>query len=62
MVSNTPFTPQGAEERLEDYAPMDGQSVLCTKCGLRADSMLFPWCQHKICPARAALAKEGGDE
>lgn len=52
---NTPFTPPGEVERVEDYAPMTGKSVACTKCMLRADTMLFPFCQHKVCPVRTLL-------
>lgn len=51
----TPFTPAGAEECVEDYAPMTGKSVSCTKCGLEAKTMLFPFCQHRVCPVRTLL-------
>lgn len=54
-VDYLPFTPAGQEERLEDYPPVTGQSVSCTKCGLKASSMLHRFCQHKICPARRPM-------
>ncbi len=49
--TRTPFTPAGADEREEDYAPMTGASVACTKC-MMAASPLAAFCTHKVCPAR----------
>lgn len=49
-----PFTPLGAEERVEDYAPITGKSISCTKCGLKAAELVHQFCSHKICPVRAA--------
>jgi len=49
---NAPMSLPGAEERVEDYAPVTGKSTACTKCGLEAKTMLHPFCTHRICPVR----------
>lgn len=54
-IEAKPFTPDGQEERVEDYAPMTGKSLSCTKCGLQASTLLHRFCQHRVCPVRSLL-------
>lgn len=50
-----PFTPMGCVELLEDYAPMTGKSLSCTKCEISAASMVWQFCNQRICPVRECL-------
>lgn len=52
-VEEPPAPPPPPPERLEDWPPVTGSSKACTKCGMEAREMLFPFCTHKICPVRA---------
>lgn len=37
-------------DSLDHYPTMTGKETACPKCGLKFNTLLHPFCTHKVCP------------